>query len=185
MKKLVIVIFAFVILAFLLIPRGGEEGKDLRAAIKEELLSAEWKSFQDTLFGYCVKCPAGFEVMSDSACRYEHYLQASLWITDVHIIHESYATFQPPRKENGKLSVPCPAIKGMPSVPAADYAKPSDTLFVHQSLRVPEWGEGFYTRHAKMVRSQKTWFVQSLIYPEGYDDVVEPFIRKIDAWEVW
>ena len=42
-----------------------------------------------------------------------------------------------------------------------------------------------YLYHARFIRKQQTWFVQALIFPQGYAPVVRRLLNLVDSWQVW
>lgn len=42
-----------------------------------------------------------------------------------------------------------------------------------------------YSFHAKYVKHQNLWFIQSLVYPEEYSKAVVRLINLIDNWQIW
>lgn len=183
MRKLIAFILGLLLVSNLFVVYCQNDGKDLSLAIKDLLQYSEFETYHDSLFGFYVNYPSCFDVQPDSLSDYQNYFKASLWVADVHIVQQCYATFNQPIVDNKTYIIPEPMKNGKISSPDVCYASLSDTIFVTRELQ--DSGECKYICHAKMVRNRKTWFVQSLTFPKGYDSIVKPILERIDAWAVW
>ena len=183
MRKIIAFVLGLLLVSNLFVVYCQNDGKDLPAVIKKLLQYSEFETCQDSMFGFSVDYPSCFEVEPDSLNEYRNYFKASLWIADVHIVQQCYATFNTPIVDKKTYIIPEPERKGKISIPNVNYTSLSDTIFVTRELQ--DFGECTYICHAKMVRNRKTWFVQSLTYPKGYDCIVKPVLKRIDTWTVW
>lgn len=183
MRKIIAFVLGLLLVSNLFVVYCQNDGKDLPAVIKKLLQYSEFETYQDSMFGFSVDYPSCFEVEPDSLNDYRNYFKASLWITDVHIVQQCYATLNVPVVDNKTYAVPEPMGKGKISIPNVRYTPCSDTIIVTRELQDSD--HRVYICHAKMVRNRKTWFVQSLTYPKGYDSIVKPVLKRIDTWTVW
>lgn len=129
---------------------------------KERLDMAPLKKYRDPLYGYVVEYPCVFrqeEMGTGAGTGHARFCYSRA----VDIVLESYVTANP-----GEV-LKCHA----------------DSVFVdvgpvyENGVRV----EG-YSRYAKYIRSGKTYFVLSLVYPDSYKPALGRLFRMIDEWKV-
>jgi hypothetical protein len=147
--------------------------------MREALGCCSFTTYTDSDYGYTVSYPEFFRQVPDSLCE-PGACCFRYWDHDVRLEQSVFLESNPqslsPRQAMDvyavRLHAECKRF-----LPDAFIL--SGPVYVNG---VPLSGTRF---HAKFVKSQRVWFVQRLVYPEGYDKAVTRLVRHIDRWQVW
>lgn len=173
--------FILILLIFSLAPRTKSRGSnDLPILIMESINKSRLYTYTNEMFGFKMYYPNFFEV--DEQEDYQDFFQASLWRFNVHIVQQCYATAHAPRETPQGVAIPQPMLKGESFAQIVEQQPPKDEYEVTCLLSEENPN---YLYHARFIRKQQTWFVQALIFPQGYAPVVRRLLNLVDSWQVW
>lgn len=177
--------FLFVLgLAVHLYPR---PEKDMREAIQQAISDNQMLSHYDEEFGFYVRYPDFFQVCEDSQRVFQNYFRSVYEVADVRIILESYATPHSPMKTKDEFRLARPLLQTDSSLVNNSSLAAPDSFVVdvpYSSCGGNGNLQPDYVYHAKYVRRQGMWFVQSLIFPDDYRQALDQLILQIDEWSV-
>lgn len=152
----------------------------LELLIKNAVCTSEARTYENETFGFRMRYPQCFHLEADSQSPYQDYAKADLWVHDVRITMECYATFHDPVRKKDGFVMAEPMEKGDTAIHLSTYMQPTDQFSVTAPYPNDSGEYKDYLYHALYIRRQHVWFVLSLIYPREYDSAVRRLTKWID-----
>lgn len=144
-----------------------------------KLTYADMYEYKDPDFGFAIRYPSFFEKQPDSLYDYKGRVRFSSndqWAT---VVIEGYVMYN-----NGQTVKT--AADSLAHVLHAANTRFGKDWFI---LSGPQYENGAriddYSYYSKFFRNGKLWFVNTMVYPDRYRNVLGRLFKEIDSWQIW
>lgn len=177
--------FIFIIIAVIAVAvtfgwvRSCHEDKTDTEMFGQKLTYADMYEYKNPDFGFAIRYPSFFEKQPDSLNTSKGRVRFSYndqWATVVIEGYVMYNKGQPVRSAADSLSR---LLHSTDSRLGKDYFVLSGAQYENGS-RI----DG-YSYYSKFVRNGRLWFVNTLVYPDRYRNVLGRLFKEVDNWQIW
>ena len=180
MRKAIFIFIAIIILAASIDWIESCSGlKSHKEVFSRQLTFANMYEYKDADYDYVVRVPSFFTAQPDSLqeekgrMRFEYGDQ---WIT---VVIESHVMNNNGQSLKDGMDSLAQVLKATDCKLGSDYFILSGPQYENDSQI-----DG-YSYYSKVIANHKLWFVYTIIYPNGYKDVLARLFKEIDDWQIW
>lgn len=179
MRKIIPFIVVVAIVAAAIIKFTGRYKPDLAEALEKRISHSGMTVYYDSTYGYYVKYPRFFEQVPDSLVDEPGCTKFRFW-NEKEIVLTTYI------EPNVAGQSPRQALDSIGRLRHAEKKQCGKDYFIISGMVHEGESEiSGYKYHAKYVKHNRLWFVQELVYPEGYDKALKKLLDTVDDWKVW
>ena len=153
--------------------------KSHKAVFARQLAYADFRKYKDVDYDYVVSIPSFFMAQPDSLQEEKGRMRFEYGDEWISIVIES----QVMNNEGQSLQ------SGMDSLARVLHATDCKLGSDYFILSGPQYENGNsmegYSYYTKVMANHKLWFVCTMIYPDGYKDVLTRLFKEIDDWQIW